>query len=277
MNESMLIFIIILPLLVAALMALIPNQRKVLLAGIAVLGSALTLVQAGIIFFHATDEWRFVANWIGHGIDFSLRADLLAGFILLAVNAFGVLLALYTAGYSRNPDKLRPYYSYFFLLLGSTNGAVLANNFIVLILFLGTMLPALYGIIRLGGADAEPTARKALIIAGVVDFMMMLGIILLSTETGTFSLSAVHADITGVIGVAFILMATAAMAKAGAMPFHTWIPDAAVEAPLPFMAFLPAALEKLLGIYLLVRVSLHLFVIPMGSAFSLFLMTMGSI
>ena len=43
------------------------------------------------------------------------------------------------------------------------------------------------------------------------------------------------------------------------MPFHSWIPDAAVDAPLPFMAFLPASLEKLLGIYLLARITLDLF------------------
>ncbi len=43
------------------------------------------------------------------------------------------------------------------------------------------------------------------------------------------------------------------------MPFHSWIPDAAVDAPLPFMAFVPAALEKLLGIYLLARISLDIF------------------
>jgi len=45
-----------------------------------------------------------------------------------------------------------------------------------------------------------------------------------------------------------------AIGKAGSMPFHSWIPDAADDAPLPFMAILPGALEKLLGIYLLVRI-----------------------
>ena len=44
-----------------------------------------------------------------------------------------------------------------------------------------------------------------------------------------------------------------AISKAGSMPFHSWIPDAALDAPLTFMAFVPAALEKLLGIYFLAR------------------------
>jgi hypothetical protein len=35
-----------------------------------------------------------------------------------------------------------------------------------------------------------------------------------------------------------------AIAKSGSMPFHSWIPDAALDAPLPFMAIIPGALEK---------------------------------
>ena len=59
--------------------------------------------------------------------------------------------------------------------------------------------------------------------------------------------------------LAMVLLMIGAISKAGSMPFHTWIPDAAVDAPLPFMAFLPASLEKLLGIYLLARITLDIF------------------
>jgi NADH-quinone oxidoreductase subunit L len=61
------------------------------------------------------------------------------------------------------------------------------------------------------------------------------------------------------------------------MPFHTWIPDAAIDAPVAFMAFLPAALEKLLGIYLLARVSLDFFKIRPGSALAILLMIVGAV
>jgi NADH-quinone oxidoreductase subunit L len=67
------------------------------------------------------------------------------------------------------------------------------------------------------------------------------------------------------------------MAKAGAIPFHTWIPDAAIEAPLPFMAIFPAALEKLLGIYLLTRISLDIFKLTPNSWASYTMMTVGAI
>jgi len=61
------------------------------------------------------------------------------------------------------------------------------------------------------------------------------------------------------------------------MPFHSWIPDAAIDAPLPFMALIPAAFEKLLGIYFLTRISLDLFKLTTGSWLSVLLMIIGSI
>jgi formate hydrogenlyase subunit 3/multisubunit Na+/H+ antiporter MnhD subunit len=66
-----------------------------------------------------------------------------------------------------------------------------------------------------------------------------------------------------------------AISKAGSMPFHSWIPDAAIDAPLPFMAFLPAALEKLLGIYFLARISLDMFQLAPDSGLSIMLMSIG--
>jgi formate hydrogenlyase subunit 3/multisubunit Na+/H+ antiporter MnhD subunit len=59
--------------------------------------------------------------------------------------------------------------------------------------------------------------------------------------------------------VAFLALVTAAFAKAGAMPFHSWVPDSGEKAPAPVAAFLPAALDKLLGIYLLARIVLSVF------------------
>jgi len=68
-----------------------------------------------------------------------------------------------------------------------------------------------------------------------------------------------------------------AISKGGSMPFHSWIPDAAVDAPAPFMAFLPASIEKLLGIYLLSRIALDWFELTPQSWLSTLLMIVGSV
>jgi len=60
--------------------------------------------------------------------------------------------------------------------------------------------------------------------------------------------------------IAFLAFLSGAFAKAGAVPFHSWVPDFGEKADAPVSAYLPASLDKLLGIYLLARCVLDLFV-----------------
>ena len=75
--------------------------------------------------------------------------------------------------------------------------------------------------------------------------------------------------------IAFLCLAVASFAKAGAMPVHTWIPDCAEKAPIPVTAFLPASLDKLLGIYLLARIAMDFFV--MNKAMGMVLLIVGAV
>ena len=59
------------------------------------------------------------------------------------------------------------------------------------------------------------------------------------------------------------------------MPLHSWVPDVAEDALTPVTAYLPASLDKLLGIYLLARISLSLFV--MNAFSNLVLLAVGSV
>jgi NADH-quinone oxidoreductase subunit L len=172
------------------------------------------------------------------------------------------------------------FYAYYLLTLAFVNGAVLANNLVVLLFFWEGLLLTLYGMIAIGHKHAENTnytAVKAFIIAGVTDLCLMLGICLTYYVSGTLTISLIHLPLHGyVCNIAFILMMIGAISKAGSMPFHSWIPDAAVDAPLPFMALLPASLEKLLGIYLLARISLDMFQFSTHSSLSMLMMIVGA-
>jgi formate hydrogenlyase subunit 3/multisubunit Na+/H+ antiporter MnhD subunit len=105
---------------------------------------------------------------------------------------------------------------------------------------------------------------------------MMFGIGLTWHLAGTMTISQISLPLDRMGAIAFLFMATGALSKSGCMPFHSWIPDAALDAPLPFMAFLPAALEKLLGIYLLARLSLDMFRLSAASWVSTVLMIVGA-
>ena len=124
---------------------------------------------------------------------------------------------------------------------------------------------------------AFKTATKAFIIVGVSDLCLMAGIALTGYLAKTLVISEINLPLGSLGSLAFILLAIGAVSKAGSMPFHSWIPDAAEDAPLPFMAILPASLEKLLGIYFLARICLDMFRLNPDSWLSILLMIVGAI
>ena len=74
-----------------------------------------------------------------------------------------------------------------------------------------------------------------------------------------WSLSALARDPLATTGArsaaVYLLFLLAAMAKAGAMPMHSWIPTMSTTTHASVMAYLPGSLDKVLGIYLLTRAS----------------------
>ncbi len=277
MNPNILLVPILAPLAAGAAALVLPKGLKWAREALAVAASLLALAYAWAVFSAGGDGLRLFVPWTSFGINFDLYARHFPRFILLAASGFSFLLALYSASFMHQAWRSREYFAYFLITAGLANGAILANNFVLLLFFWEALLVTLYGMITLGHRGAHITATKALVISGLADFCLILGIVFAWTLSGTMTMSEVRLEPVGLGAAAFILMGIGAMAKAGAMPFHTWIPDAAVDAPLPFMAFLPAALEKLLGIYLLGRISLELFRVEMNGAMSLFLMTVGAL
>ena len=271
----MLLLPIAVPAIAALLVFLLPKSDRVFKQAISLGSSAITLAVA-IFFFGKTAA--FSMPWGGFGIDFSLRLYQFSSFIVLAACGFATLIVMYALSFLRGKPQLRQFYGFLLLTLSFVNGAVLANNLILMLFFWEGLLVMLFAMILTGGEKASPTAVKALIINGVADLCLMLGIGLTIYIAKTADMSLISGiPLTGLGIPAFILMMIGAIAKAGSMPFHSWIPDAASDAPLPFMAFLPGAIEKLIGIYLLTRISLDLFDFIPGSAMSILMMTIGAI
>jgi formate hydrogenlyase subunit 3/multisubunit Na+/H+ antiporter MnhD subunit len=117
-------------------------------------------------------------------------------------------------------------------------------------------------LINISGPKAAAVSKKAFIIIGGSDSLMILGFGMIWLITNSLNLSEMKIDMHAPMAFwAFLLIALGAFAKAGAMPFHTWIPETAQEAPISVTAFLPASLDKLLGIYLLARLALNVFIL----------------
>jgi formate hydrogenlyase subunit 3/multisubunit Na+/H+ antiporter MnhD subunit len=274
MNPQNLSIPILVPFLLALLSFLLPSRIKWLRETVAVLGAAVIVYIAVTLF--GQKETFYTLPWLGLGIDFELRLYQFSQFILLALSVFVFLITLYSTVKMAGNSRVREYYSYIFLTAALAAGAILANNFVPLIFFWEGLLITLYALINLGGKNAHRTAVKSFIIGGFCDFCMMLGIAILWSQTGTLRMSDISVVPQGLLAVSFFLMMIGAIGKAGAMPFHTWIPDAAIDAPVSVMALIPGALEKLLGIYLLVRITLDFYKLEINSSFCITLMIIGA-
>ena len=272
--NAQLILLLAVPALCGAAILLIP-QRTRLVKEILFVGGALANLVLAIALFQ--ERTIFALPWLGYGIDFAVRLDSFSTFILLAAASLGFLVALYSAAFMREKPIGKQFFAYLLISLSMTNGATIADNLVMLLFFWEGLLATLFGFIAIGGKNAFKTAVKALVIVGLSDLAMMLGIGLTAHLAGTLTMSQLELPTTGLAGLAFILLMIGAISKGGSMPFHSWIPDAAIAAPTPFMAFMPAALEKLLGIYLLGRISLEMFALRPESWLSTLLMIVGGI
>ena len=275
MTNTMLLIPIIVPAILALLIFISSKKHTVIAQGLSIIGVSINLVLSILMF---NNNLSFDAAWGGFGIDFSLRLYQFSSFILLAVSGFAFLIVLYSLKFMKAHKNEKLFYAYLLLTVALVSGAVLSNNLVVMLFFWEGLLGALFGMIMTGGKSVFQTAVKAFILSAVADFCLMFGVGLTIYIAGTAKIDAIHQlpmDFWG--GFAFIMLMIGAIAKAGSMPFHSWIPDAADDAPLPFMAFLPAALEKLLGIYFLARISLDLFDLKPGTSISVVMMTIGAI
>ncbi|MFA6130307.1 MAG: proton-conducting transporter membrane subunit [Candidatus Omnitrophota bacterium] len=271
MIETFLLLLIVLPLISGVLSLILPRGWR----GVCAVAASLANFLFAVYLFKK--ESIFVLPWAGFGIDFSLRLNHFSGFIILAASFFGLLISLYSLNFLKGKDSQRQFYTYLLISISFVNGAVLANNLVVLLFFWEALLLTQYGMIAIGGRQAFKTATKALIISGAADLCMMAGVILTGYLAKTLIISDISLSLNPLGSLAFILLAAGAISKAGSIPFHTWIPDAAEAAPLPFMAFFPAAIEKLLGIYFLARITLDIFKLNTNSMLSSLLMIIGAL
>jgi formate hydrogenlyase subunit 3/multisubunit Na+/H+ antiporter MnhD subunit len=274
MTNNILLLPILIPLIAAVLTLVVPNRWRYVKESLALISTTSTLLIAVLLFRKNID---LSIPWAGFGFEFSLRCYNFSSFIMLAASFFALMIALYSSAFLNNKGYAKYFYAYFLITLLFVNGTVLAENLVLLLFFWEGLLLTLFLMIAIGNPLAFKTATKAFVIVGVSDLCFMVGAAMAGHISGTFAISKMSIPLAGLGGVSFILLMIGSIAKAGSMPFHTWIPDAAQDAPLPFMAFLPASIEKLVGIYFLARLSLDMFKSNPHSWASILMMSVGAI
>ncbi|OPX25623.1 MAG: hypothetical protein B1H06_07170, partial [Candidatus Cloacimonas sp. 4484_143] len=207
---------------------------------------------------------------------FALNIDGLSKLIVLFVGFFGFMYALYSLSYVTKEKRLISYYSYFLITLGASFGAALSDNMILFVFFWGLLGLTLYKLIKGYDEASSSAAKKTLVLIGASDSILILGIGLLFKLSGSYHMSEINLTTTSAwANGAFICLLIASFTKAGALPFHTWVPDYVEKAPASTSALLPASLDKLLGIYFLARIIINLFTLTSWA--TLMLLIVGGI
>jgi len=269
--------LIIIPLATGILFFLIPDKLQ-RIKGILTLAAALASAYFSVRLFSAASQMiiqgetvrkscitLFNLDMLKYAGDYlSFTVDSLSRLIILFISILSILILLYSLVYNRSVS-VRNYYPWFLLTLGCSYGAVLADNLIVFILFWGMLGITLYKLIPGKDEASSAAAKKTMILIGASDTIMLLGIALIWRLTDTISINGISLETNNILNVtAFLALLVGSFTKAGAFPFHSWVPDYAENAPASSTALLPASLDKLLGIYFLARITSDLFVMTEG-------------
>jgi formate hydrogenlyase subunit 3/multisubunit Na+/H+ antiporter MnhD subunit len=269
-------FMIFFPILAGICLFIIPEALIKVKGIITAIISIYLLYLAGSVFASPVGLYLVQCQIPALNSYLRLNVDGLSKLIVLFIGIFGFLYAIYSLGYISSKQKVTNYYSYFLITVGVSLGAALADNLLFFVFCWGILGITLYKLMRNIDEGSSSAAKKSLIMIGGSDSILILGIAILFKLTGSYDISLINISTNGALAnAAFLCLLAAALTKAGAVPFHTWVPDYVEHAPASVSAFLPASLDKLLGIYFLARICIQLFKLTAWS--TMLLLIIGSL
>jgi multicomponent Na+:H+ antiporter subunit D len=254
---------------------------------------------------NARESWIFVAGFIKLGIILSMLPVILEGkqiavtlfeiapgaslafrvdglgmlFALVAASLY-ILTSVYSIGYMRglNEHGQTRFFSFFAMALSATIGVAFSANLMTLYLFYEILSLATYPLVtHHQDESAKISGRKYLVfILGTSIAIVLPAMIYCYHVTGTleFSPSGIFAgQLPKPAATVLLLMFIFGFAKAGIMPFHSWLP-AAMVAPTPVSALLHAVAVVKVGVFSIVRVMTEIFGIQLLSDYNLGVMVM---
>ncbi len=268
--DNILSITVFLPLIAGFVLLFLPNKMRYFFKGFTLIISAYVFIRSIQIFRFGSPDCAWPIFEIGNlKLDLLLSVGPLGAFILMFAMGFGLLITLYSLKSRDTGSEARAtniYYGSILLTIGGSAGVLLSNHLLLLLIFWEIVTASLYLLITTGGKNSNFAATKSFAMIGASDAAFLLGIAMVWVCSGTFVISDISLETTSAVSIiAFLLLLTAAVTKAGAMPLHTWLPTSGEYAPVSVMALLPAALDKLLGIYLLVIVARGIFKPDLGA------------
>jgi NADH-quinone oxidoreductase subunit M len=217
--------------------------------------------------FDAGKDYQFVEKgpWIPSiGANYHLGIDGISLLLVMLTTAVGFIAIL--SSWNAVKERPKEYYAFFMVLQTGMLGVFMALDFLLFFVFWETVLVPMYFIIAIwGGPRRAYASMKFMIYTLIGSVLMLLGILalyyqhftqfqVLSFDIADLLRASVPAGMQWWVFWAFFL---GFAVKVPMWPFHTWLPDAHVEAPTAGSVILASILLKM-GTYGFLRFSLPL-------------------
>jgi len=278
------LIIVALPFLMFLFLGLVGGKMKPVVAGLIgttglIISTVLSYIAAGSYFFSVGKigetyqtivpmnfEWLRFTDKLH--IDLGIMLDPISVMMLVVITTVSLMVHIYSFGYMKGERGFQRYYALLSLFSFSMLGLVIAPNIFQMYIFWELVGVSSYSLI--GFYYTKPSAvaasKKAFIVTRFADLFFLIGILVLSFYSGTFSFR----DLTSPAGCAFaqsitdtfmgwsvvswamMLIFIGGAGKSAMLPFHIWLPDA-MEGPTPVSALIHAATMVVAGVFLVAR------------------------
>jgi NADH-quinone oxidoreductase subunit M len=284
MQNHILSIILFTPLVGALILLFVPKENKDAIRWIAnlfALGGFLVSLPLVPMFWaqmQSADRFKFIEgtpnNWIPSiGAGYVIGIDGISFLLIMLTTLLGWISIL--SSWTAIENRVKEYYIWFLILQTGMLGVFMALDFFLFFVFWEAMLVPMYLLIGIwGGSRKLYAAIKFFLYTLAGSVLMLLGILFLYfhhhalTGIYTFSLTALYETAPKIYSdpaygptvatLLFFAFFFAFAIKVPMFPFHTWLPDAHVEAPTAGSVILAGVLLKM-GTYGFIRFSLPFF------------------
>jgi len=273
MGEHLLSWMVFFPVIGAAAIMFIPSSRKEVIKTVAACAAAVPLILAVKLFIEfdrGSSAMQFVEHytWIkAFNIEYFLGIDGLSVPMVLLTALLSFLCIFASWGIDK---AIKGYMALFLILEAGMMGVFCALDFFLFYIFWEVMLLPMYFLIGIwGGPRKEYAAIKFFLYTLAGSILMLLAMIALYLNTrdpitGGHTFNMLHMmdqsnhspwlQLTHVRHLLWVGLFIGFAIKVPIFPFHTWLPDAHVEAPTAVSVILAGVLLKM-GTYGILRIS----------------------